>query len=145
MNSAGDTGAAECDYGTNLAVYGYAVSYPASSQYVTGVGGTSIPYHESDEYSSTFGYSTNQYAGQSAKGYTPEQPWNDSQEFGYLCTVADESNLRRFGIHFMGDHAKPAYRHRRGRRRHQQLRLSLTTMTSATVAFRNPHGSPASA
>ena len=46
VNSSGDTGAAGCDdFSThttppNLAVFGPAVSYPASSQYVTGVGGT---------------------------------------------------------------------------------------------------------
>ncbi|MGA8773953.1 MAG: Ig-like domain repeat protein, partial [Terriglobales bacterium] len=94
MNSAGDTGAAACDYGANLAQYGYMVSYPASSQYVTGVGGTSIPSINPGEYSSTFWYSSNQNtAGQSAKGYIQEQPWNDSEEFGYLCTVADSCDL----------------------------------------------------
>ena len=52
VNSTGDTGAAECDFGgslrvqladANLATQGLAVSYPASSPQVTGVGGTLNP------------------------------------------------------------------------------------------------------
>src|ERR1035437_644736 len=51
VNSSGDSGAAECDFGgstgtltsTNLATQGLAVSYPASSPQVTSVGGTAIP------------------------------------------------------------------------------------------------------
>jgi subtilase family serine protease len=94
MNSAGDTGSAACDYGANLAQYGYAVSYPASSQFVTGVGGTSIPSTNPGEYTSTYWFASNQNtAGESAKGYIPEQPWNDSQEFGYLCTVGSPCTL----------------------------------------------------
>ena len=87
MNSSGDSGAAECDYGSNLATYGYAVAYPASSQYVTGVGGTSIPIINGvgNEYGSTYWNSSNGSDGGSAKGYIPEQPWNDAQEFGLFC------------------------------------------------------------
>ncbi len=44
LNSSGDSGAAECDFQTNFPVNGVAVSYPASSPEVTGVGGTLIPY-----------------------------------------------------------------------------------------------------
>ncbi len=57
MNSSGDFGATECEPNNNgdpnatLATLGLAVSYPASSQYVTGVGGTMIP---STEYTSTY-------------------------------------------------------------------------------------------
>jgi hypothetical protein len=92
VNSAGDTGAAECDYGANLAVDGYAVAYPASSQYVTGVGGTSIPAISPNEYTSTYWNSSNT-DDFSAKGYIPEQPWNDAQEFGLLCTPAKSCTL----------------------------------------------------
>jgi subtilase family serine protease len=87
LNSSGDTGAAECDFGNNLAVYGYATAYPASSQYVTGVGGTSIPNINPNEYSSTYWNASNGGNGASAKGYIPEQPWNDAQEFGLLCAT----------------------------------------------------------
>lgn len=87
LNSSGDTGAAECDYGHNFAVDGYGVAYPASSQYVTGVGGTSIPSIDPNEYTSTFWNPSNGGAGASAKGYIQEQPWNDAQEFGLLCAT----------------------------------------------------------
>jgi hypothetical protein len=93
LNSSGDTGAAECDYGNNFAIYGYATAYPASSQYVTGVGGTSIPSISPDEYSSTYWNSSNGTAGASVKGYVPEQPWNDAQEFGLLCTPSNSCSL----------------------------------------------------
>jgi subtilase family serine protease len=86
MNSSGDTGAAECDYGSNFAVYGYAAAYPASSQYVTAVGGTSIPGINPNEYSQTYWNPTNGSDGGSAIGYIPEQPWNDAQEFGLICS-----------------------------------------------------------
>ncbi len=89
FNSAGDTGAAECDYGSNIAQYGYAVAYPASSPEVTGVGGTSIPAINPGEYTSSFWNSTNDGNGDggSAKGYIPEQAWNDAEEFGYVCAA----------------------------------------------------------
>jgi hypothetical protein len=90
MNSSGDTGAAECDdvgiTGTNTAIDGYAVAYPASSQYVTGVGGTLIP---TTEYTGTYFGSSNGVDGGSALSYVPEQAWNDSQEWGVICTPAD--------------------------------------------------------
>lgn len=92
MNSSGDTGAAECDdfniTGTNTAILGYAAAYPASSQYVTAVGGTSIPAISPNEYSSTYWNPTNGSDGGSAKGYITEQPWNDAQEYGMICSQA---------------------------------------------------------
>lgn len=90
MNSSGDTGAAECDFGSNLATRGYAVAYPASSQYVTGVGGTMIPF---SELNSTYWNTSNGGDGGSAKSYIPEQAWNDAQEFGVICTVANPCTL----------------------------------------------------
>ncbi|MFZ0479698.1 MAG: S53 family peptidase, partial [Terriglobales bacterium] len=84
MNSSADQGAANCDYQANLAVNGYAVSYPASSPEVTGVGGTLIP---TGEYGSTYWNSTNGTDGGSAKGYVPEQSWNDAEEIGLFCTA----------------------------------------------------------
>jgi Pro-kumamolisin, activation domain/Bacterial Ig-like domain (group 3) len=86
MNSAGDTGAAECDNygitGTNTAIAGYAVAYPASSKYVTGVGGTLIPY---SEFTQTYWGASNGSDGGSALSYIPEQVWNDPLEFAYYC------------------------------------------------------------
>ena len=92
-NSSGDTGAAECDFGNNLAVYGYAAAYPASSPEVTGVGGTSIPEIDPNEYISTYWNTSNDTNGDggSAKGYIPEQPWNDAEELGLFC-AANSSN-----------------------------------------------------
>jgi hypothetical protein len=94
MNSSGDTGAAECDFQSNLAIFGYAVGYPASSPEVTGVGGTSIPAIDpNNEYSSTYWNPSNGTDGGSAKGYIPEQPWNDAEEFGLLCTLTNPCTL----------------------------------------------------
>ncbi len=88
MNSSADQGAAICDYQANLAVNGYAVSFPASSPEVTGVGGTLIPY---TEYTSTYWNTTNGTDGGSAKSYIPEQAWNDAEEFGVFC-LANPTN-----------------------------------------------------
>jgi hypothetical protein len=93
LNSTGDTGAAECDYGANSAVNGYATSYPASSQYITGVGGTSIPRIDPDEYIPTFWNPSNGTGDGSAKGYIQEQAWNDAEEFGLLCTPSNSCVL----------------------------------------------------
>src|ERR1700722_1100603 len=88
MNSSGDTGVAEGDNynktGTSLAEDGYAVGYPASSASVTGVGGTLLPF---SEYTETYFNPTNDSNGDggSATMYVPEQAWNDSLEFAYLC------------------------------------------------------------
>jgi subtilase family serine protease len=89
LNSSGDEGAAECDAyvltGTTTAISGYAVAYPASSQYATAVGGTSIPVIAPDEFTQTYWNSSNGAFGASAKTYIPEQAWNDSEEFGLYC------------------------------------------------------------
>ncbi|MFZ0957570.1 MAG: S53 family peptidase [Candidatus Sulfotelmatobacter sp.] len=86
INSSGDSGAAECDPPfppavdvNNLANYGLAVSYPASSPEVTGVGGTSIPYTDL-EAGSSFWSTTNTTDGQSVNSYIPEAAWNDDVE-----------------------------------------------------------------
>lgn len=84
LNSSGDSGAAECDFQTHLATGGYAVTYPASSPEVTGVGGTLIPYNE---YSSTYWSASNGTDGGSALQYIPELAWNDSQEWGEYCAA----------------------------------------------------------
>jgi subtilase family serine protease len=88
LNSSGDTGAAECDYQSNLAINGYAVAYPASSPEVTGVGGTLIPH---TEYNATYWSTTTGTDGGSALSYIPELVWNDAQEMGAFC-VANPTN-----------------------------------------------------
>jgi hypothetical protein len=97
LNSSGDTGSAECDYnppGTTTtftpkppftpAEGGLAVSYPASSVWVTGVGGTSIP---STDYSSTYWGPTNGTDGASALSTLigQEVSWNDDEALGAEC------------------------------------------------------------
>jgi subtilase family serine protease len=88
VNSTGDTGAAGCDSGatvtttTNLATQGLAVSYPASSPEVTGVGGTAIPLAN---LTSQFWGTTNASDGASTTSYIPEQVWNDNAEIGQFC------------------------------------------------------------
>jgi len=93
FNSSGDSGAAECDGGTNsstnnLAVGGLAVSYPASSPEVTGVGGTAVSYPTG--YGTTYWGTTNGTDGGSALAYTPETSWNDDEE---LATVYGHNQL----------------------------------------------------
>jgi Pro-kumamolisin, activation domain len=83
VNSSDDEGDAGCDGGANEAAYGYQVEYPASSPYVTAVGGTSIPY---TEYTSTYWGQSNGPNGGTATGYIPEQSWDDSEEFSIYCT-----------------------------------------------------------
>jgi subtilase family serine protease len=104
LNSEGDTGSAECDYSppgtSNSGVFppapytpaegGLAVSYPASSPEVTGVGGTSIP---STDYTSTYWGSSNAANGGSALATLigQETAWNDDEALAQFC-VEDPSN-----------------------------------------------------
>jgi hypothetical protein len=94
LNSAGDVGSAACDYSSTsanppfaAAVNGLAVSYPASSPEVTGVGGTSIPPIPAADYSPTYWGSTNGGTGGSAlltlEGL--EAAWNDDAAFAAYC------------------------------------------------------------
>ncbi len=93
-NSSGDSGAAECDYfktvtATNLATQGLAVSYPASSPEVTGVGGTGVTFAAWDN--PTYWSTSNGTNGGSALSYVPEQAWNDDYEFSQYCQANSSS------------------------------------------------------
>jgi hypothetical protein len=86
--ASGDTAAALCDdvagSGSPPAQYGPSVSYPASSAYATGVGGT-----EFNEGTGTYwgSSSSNNANGGSAQSYIPEIAWDDSAvrtEQGYI-------------------------------------------------------------
>ena len=83
--ASGDEGATSCEPSSEsaptVATGGLSVSYPASSTYVTGVGGTTLSGTTSTYWSST----NNQYSG-SATGYIPEVAWNDSVAYGSLST-----------------------------------------------------------
>lgn len=88
LNSTGDAGAAECDGPTNtqtanLAIGGLAVSYPASSPEVTGVGGTAVTYPTG--FSTTYWATSNGLDGGSAQNAPlPETSWNDDEELTFL-------------------------------------------------------------
>ena len=73
----GDSGATDCDYQSYPAVDGLAVDFPASSPFVTGVGGT-----EFNEGSGNYWSTTNGTNGASANSYIPEMVWNDSSTNG---------------------------------------------------------------
>jgi subtilase family serine protease len=91
VNSSGDSGAATCDapFTPGLATNGYAVSYPASSLYVTAVGGSSVSYQNvvTGQYWGT----PNGNTGGSALSYIPELAWNDDEQFAAFC-VANPTN-----------------------------------------------------
>lgn len=89
LNSTGDSGAGSCDpNGSNLSTQGLAISYPASSQYVTGVGGSSIPLAN---FTATYWGTSNGTDGGTALSYIPEGTWNDAFEIGAFC-IANPSN-----------------------------------------------------
>ncbi len=100
LNSTGDVGASACDFsppGTTStgfppqpyspAVGGYAVSYPASSPWVTGVGGTAITLVNDSYPSGTSPYwnNANGTNGSSAKSYIPEIAWDDNENIAQFC------------------------------------------------------------
>jgi len=73
--ASGHGGAAACDTGS-IAVGGLAVMFPASSQYVTAVGGTEFNAPNTGNYFN----SSNNANGGSAKSYIPEIAWNDGNQ-----------------------------------------------------------------
>jgi subtilase family serine protease len=106
MNSAGDTGSAECDFNppgsTNTttppppysaADGGLAVGYPSSSPEVTGVGGTSIPAFSPNDYTSAFWGPSNGTDGGSALATLigQEVSWNDDEALADFC-LANPTN-----------------------------------------------------
>ncbi|HWW13987.1 MAG TPA: protease pro-enzyme activation domain-containing protein [Candidatus Dormibacteraeota bacterium] len=93
VNSSGDAGAATCDRNPpnnsrpfSPAVNGLAVSYPASSPEVTGVGGTAISLADDSYPNPSPLWSTSNGAnGGTAVSYIPELPWNDDVEWQQYC------------------------------------------------------------
>ena len=73
VNSAGDSGGADCLRTSSSSVAGLAVESPADIPEVTGVGGTAF-----DEGSGQYWNATNNANGGSAISYIPETVWNDS-------------------------------------------------------------------
>jgi subtilase family serine protease len=72
LASSGDEGATGCDFGTS-ATRGLAVGYPASSAYLTAMGGT-----EFNEGTGTYWNTANDAGGGSATSYIPEAVWNET-------------------------------------------------------------------
>jgi subtilase family serine protease len=78
--ASGDSGAAGCDYSTGsqpvtTATHGLAVSLPASSPYVTAIGGTQF-----NEGSGGYWNSSNNGSNGSALFYIPEAAWNETTD-----------------------------------------------------------------
>jgi subtilase family serine protease len=94
VNSSGDAGSATCDGAPNSALpfkpahLGLAVSYPASSPEVTGVGGTGISLaNDSFPNPSPFWSTTLGVNGGTALSYIPELAWNDDEQLALFCQV----------------------------------------------------------
>jgi subtilase family serine protease len=92
LNSSDDIGSAGCDFNPPNnnqpflgATGGLAVSYPASSPEVTGVGGTEISIANDAQAPSTYWSTTTGTTGGSATEYIPEIPWNDDEELATYC------------------------------------------------------------
>jgi subtilase family serine protease len=82
MSAAGDSGATDCDAGTS-AIEGLTVDFPASSPYVTGVGGTMFN-EGTASGATTYWSAVNGTTGGSATQYIPEAVWNeDSAGFSF--------------------------------------------------------------
>ena len=77
VGPAGDSGATDCDYQSATAADGLTVDFPASSPFVTGMGGT-----EFIEGTGTYWSATNGSNQGSATSYIPEEVWNDSGSTG---------------------------------------------------------------
>jgi hypothetical protein len=74
LDSSGDSGAAECD--SSLATHAMAVNSLASSPYDVAVGGTD--FNQYNAWSTYWSANVDPTTKQSALGYIPEIPWNDS-------------------------------------------------------------------
>ncbi|HZY73485.1 MAG TPA: protease pro-enzyme activation domain-containing protein [Edaphobacter sp.] len=81
IGPSGDSGATECDYSTTIATQGYSVGFPASSPFVTSMGGTM--FNEGSGTGETAYWSaSNGTASGSAKSYIPEVVWNETDSNG---------------------------------------------------------------
>lgn len=79
--ASGDSGATDCDYQAKSAVSGLTVSFPASSPFVTAIGGTQFA-----ENGGTYFTTTNGPTAGSAVSYIPEAVWNETVSGGVLSS-----------------------------------------------------------
>jgi subtilase family serine protease len=96
--ASGDQGANACSGDTHLTAaqqQAVAVNYPASSAFVTGMGGTEISAANSSSTNTTYwaGGSTNTDTLTSALTYIPEVAWNDSSSNGLSASGGGASAL----------------------------------------------------
>lgn len=89
LASAGDSGSTSCYGYTNLTTaqqQALVVNYPASSDYVTGVGGTEFSAANVAAGNTTYWQSSNNADGSSALSFIPETAWNDDVTCGQYAT-----------------------------------------------------------
>ena len=92
VSAAGDSGSTDCygEYKTVAQNEQLAVDFPASSQYVTGVGGTEFPSADIGSGNNTyFDAQSSTDIVSSAKSYLPEMVWNDD-----VAATADSCNAK---------------------------------------------------
>jgi subtilase family serine protease len=88
--ASGDSGSTDCYEQTTLTTaqrQALAVDFPASSQYVTGLGGTEFPSSDVSPSNTTYWTSASSSdVVSSAKSYIPEQVWNDDSSSNGLSS-----------------------------------------------------------
>ena len=98
LAASGDQGSTACSGNTNMSTVQQqtqAVNYPASSAYVTGVGGTEISSANDSSSNSTYWIAASgSDVNPSAKTYIPEVAWNDdSSQYGLSASGGGTSTL----------------------------------------------------
>lgn len=81
VGPSGDSGATDCDYQSSTASQGFAVDFPASSPFVTGIGGTMFNDGSATGATQYWNASNGSTSG-SAISYIPETAWNESNSSG---------------------------------------------------------------
>lgn len=98
LAASGDSGSTSCSGDTDLTTpqqEAQVVNYPASSAYVTGVGGTEISAQDSTSSNSTYWIAASSSdVLTSAKSYIPEIAWNDDNaQYGLSSSGGGQSSL----------------------------------------------------
>ena len=85
--SAGDGGGTACEQGDSISTNGLSADWPASSPYITGVGGTMFSGDGTGTGANQYwnwSYNNNVDIVSSALQYIPESSWNDTGLTGYI-------------------------------------------------------------